>query len=151
MLETKGRVDIYVHLKIRAADAWVACVLHSSLEWSFVYVPQVVFANIDESRLETLESLCEPSKQRLIQEKIEAPLSLEKGNLEKLTTDEFIAEKELNRFSPKCKKRIQEAIPSSHSWKTRALSYAAVFTPLLGSIDEAAKAFIISEEDSYRE
>ncbi len=28
----------------RAADAWVACASHSSLEWSYLYVPQEVFA-----------------------------------------------------------------------------------------------------------
>ena len=86
MLETKGRVDIDVPLKIRAADAWCRAASHSSLEWRYLYVPQEVFAKIDDTRLETLESLCEPTKQSLI------------------------AEKELNGLSPKCKKGIQEAI-----------------------------------------
>ncbi len=145
MLETKGRVDIDVPLKIRAADAWCRAASHSSLEWSYVYVPQEVFAKIDDSRLEALMSLCEPSKNSLISEKIEAPLSLEKGNLEKLTTDGFIAEKELNLLPPKCKKGIQEALALfTFLEKKSDVSYAAVFTPLLGCIDEAAKAFIIS-------
>jgi type III restriction enzyme len=144
MLETKGRVDIDVPLKIRAADAWCRAASHSNLVWSYLYVPQEVFAKIDDTRLEALESLCEPTKQSLIQEKIEAPLSLEKGNLEKLTTDEFISEKELNLLPPKYKKCIQEAIVLfTFLEKKSDVSYAAVFTPLLGSIDEAAKSFII--------
>jgi type III restriction enzyme len=98
-----------------------------------------------DTRLETLESLCEPAKQGLISEKIKAPLSLEKGNLEKLTTEKFIEEKDLNLLLPKCKKGIQEAIALfAFLEKKSDVSYAAVFTPLLGSIDEAAKAFIIS-------
>lgn len=63
MLETKGRVDIDVPLKIRAADAWCSAASHSSLVWSYVYVSQEVFAKIDDNRLETLISLCEPAKQ----------------------------------------------------------------------------------------
>jgi type III restriction enzyme len=115
------------------------------LQWSYLYVPQEVFTKIDDIRLETLESLCEPAKQGLISEKIEAPLSLEKGNLEKLTTEEFIAEKDLSQLPPKCKKGIQEAIALfAFLEKKSDVSYAAVFTPLLGSIDEAAKANIVS-------
>jgi hypothetical protein len=40
MLETNGRLDIDVPLKIRAADAWVACASHSRLEWSYLCVLQ---------------------------------------------------------------------------------------------------------------
>ncbi len=81
----------------------------------------------------------------LISEKIEAPLSLEKGNLEKLTFDGFISERELDLLPPKCKKGIQESIALfAFLEKKSDVSYAVVFTPLLGSIDEAAKAFIIS-------
>jgi type III restriction enzyme len=145
MLETKGRVDIDVPLKIRAADAWAACASHSSLEWSYLYVPQEVFARIDDIHLETLESLCEPAKQGLISEKVEAPLSLEKGNLEKLTFDEFISESELNLLPPKCKKGIQESIALFTFLEGKSdVSYAAVFTPLLGPIDDAARSIIIS-------
>jgi len=84
--------------------------------------------------------MCNPSKNSLIQEKIEAPLSLEKSNLEKLTTDEFITGKEHNLLPPKCKKGIQEAIALFKFLEKKSdVSYAAVFTPPLGSIDEAAQ------------
>jgi type III restriction enzyme len=115
------------------------------LVWDYLYVPQEVFAKVDDNRLEMLFSLCEPSKQSLIQEKIDAPLSLEKGNLEKVTLDEFISEEEMNSLPPKCKKGIQEAIVLFKFLEKKSdISYAAVFTPLLGSVDEAAKSFIIS-------
>jgi type III restriction enzyme len=144
MLETKGRVDIDVPLKIRAAEAWCKAGSDSGIEWEYLYVSQEIFAKVSDPRLEMLFSLCEPSKQTLLQEKIDAPLSLEKGNLEKLTFDEFIKEEELNQLPPKSKKGVQEAIAIFKFLEKKSdVSYAAVFTPLLGSLDEAAKNFII--------
>jgi len=60
MLETKGRVDIDVPLKIRVADAWAACASHSSLDWSNLYVPQEVFAKIDDICLELSDPCASP-------------------------------------------------------------------------------------------
>jgi type III restriction enzyme len=145
VLETKGRVDIDVPLKIRAAEAWCKAASESGIRWEYLYVPQEIFIKINDPRFEMLFPLCEPSKQSLIQEKIDAPLSLEKGNLEKLTLDEFIHEEDLNQLPPKSKKGVQEAIALFKFLEKKSdVSYAAVFTPLLGSIDEAAKEFIIS-------
>jgi type III restriction enzyme len=90
--------------------AWCLAASNSGIKWDYLYVPQDAFAQVNDSRLEMLFPLCEPSKQSLIQEKIDAPLSLEKGNLEKLTLDEFILEEELNQLPPKSKKGVQEAI-----------------------------------------
>ncbi len=145
MLETKGRVDIDVPIKIQAADAWCRAASTSSLEWSYAYVPQDIFAKIDDTSLKSLISATEPAKNSLIKEKVEAPLSLKKGNLEELTTDEFIAERDLNLLPPKSKKAIQEAIALFRFLEGKSdVSFAAVFTPLLGPIDEAARSFIIS-------
>lgn len=145
MLETKGRVDIDVPIKIQAADAWCRAASTSSLEWSYAYVPQDIFAKIDDTSLKSLISATEPAKNSLIKEKVEAPLSLEKGNLEELTTDEFISDKDLNLLPPKSKKGIQEAIALFKFLEDKSdVSFAAVFTPLLGPIDEAARSFIIS-------
>jgi type III restriction enzyme len=145
MLETKGRVDIDVPLNIRAADAWCRAASTRGLQWAYVYVPQEVFAKIDDIYLQTLASLCEPAKSSLISEKIDAPLSLEKGNLEKVALDEFIKEKDLNLLPPKCKKGIQEFIALFKFLESKSdVSFAAVFTPLLGPIDDAARSVIIS-------
>jgi type III restriction enzyme len=145
MLETKGRVDIDVPIKIRAAEAWCRAASTSSLLWSYAYVPQGIFEKIDNLSLKSLISATEPAKNSLMGEKIEAPLSLEKGNLEKLTTDEFISESDLNALSPKCKKGIQESVALFKFLEKKSdVSFAAVFTPLLGPIDDAARTVIIS-------
>ncbi len=145
MLETKGRVDIDVPIKIQAADAWCRAASTSSLEWTYAYVPQEVFAKFDDISLKSLISASEPAKNGLKREPVEAPLSLEKGNLEELTTDGFIAERELNLLPPKCKKGIQEAIALFKFLEKKSdVSFAAVFTPLLGPIDDAARSVIIS-------
>lgn len=89
--------------------------------------------------------LCEPATQNLIKEKIEPPLSLEKGNLEQISLDEFIPEYDFHHLSPKSKKSVQEAIVLfKFLEKKEGASFAPVFTPLLGAIDDAAKAFVIS-------
>ncbi|HPS91732.1 MAG TPA: DEAD/DEAH box helicase family protein [Methanothrix sp.] len=145
MLETKGRVDIDVPIKIRAAEAWCRAASTSSLPWSYAYVPQEIFEKIDNISLKSLISATEPAKNSLMGENVEAPLSLEKGNLEKLTTDEFISESDLNALSPKCKKGIQESIALFKFLESKSdVSFAAVFTPLLGPIDDAARTVIIS-------
>lgn len=145
MLETKGREDIDVPLKIRAAKAWCKAASDSGIKWDYLYVPQDLFAQVNDSRLEMLFPLCEPATQSLIKEKIDAPLSLEKGNLEKVSLVEFIEESDFNRLPPKSQKGIQEAIALFKFLENKDdISFAAVFTPLLGAVDEAAKAFIIS-------
>jgi len=145
MLETKGRVDIDVPIKIQAAEAWCQAASTSSLNWIYAYVPQEIFEKFDDMSLESLISATEPAKSSLKKEIVEAPLSLEKGKLEELTTEEFIDENELNLLPPKCKKGIQEAIALFKFLEGKSdVSFAAVFTPLLGPIDDAARSVIIT-------
>jgi len=145
MLETKGRVDIDVPIKIQAAEAWCQTASTSSLKWIYAYVPQDIFGKFDDTSLKGLISATEPAKNSLKKEIVEAPLSLEKGKLEELTTEEFIDEKELNLLPPKCKKGIQEAIALFKFLEGKSdVSFAAVFTPLLGPIDDAARSVIIT-------
>jgi len=145
MLETKGRVDIDVPLKIRAAIAWCEAASGSGIQWDYLYVPEDVFGKADDNHLDALFPLCEPATQNLIRERIEAPLSLEKGNLERLTVDEFILEKDLDRLPPKPRKCVQESIALFNFLEKRdGVSYAPVFTPLLGAIDDAAKTFVMA-------
>jgi type III restriction enzyme len=60
-------------------------------------------------------------------------------------TDEFIAEGDINLLPPKFKKGVQEAIALFKFLEGKSdVSFAPVFTPLLGPIDEAARSFIIS-------
>ena len=145
MLETKGRVDIDVPLKIRAAVAWCEAASGSGIRWDYLYVPEDVFGKADDNHLDALFPLCEPATQNLIRERIEAPLSLEKGNLERLTVDEFILEKDLDRLPPKPRKCVQESIALFNFLEKKdGVSYAPVFTPLLGAIDDAAKTFVMA-------
>jgi len=145
MLETKGRVDIDVPLKIRAAMAWCQAASDSGIKWEYLYVPQETFSQIDDNKVEILFSLCEPAKQNLIREKIEAPLSLEKGNLEKIALDEFISDEDFDRLPLKARKGVQEAIALFKFLENKTgVSYSPVFAPLLGAVDEAAKGYIIS-------
>jgi type III restriction enzyme len=145
MLETKGREDIDVPLKARAAEAWCKAASASGIKWDYVYVREDIFNKFNDNRLEMLIHVCEPATQSIIKEKIEAPLSLEKGNLEQITLDEFIPEDEFYHLSPKSKKSVQEAVVLfKFLEKKDGVSFAPVFTPLLGAIDDAAKAFIIS-------
>jgi len=145
MLETKGRVDIDVPLKIRAAMAWCQAASDTGIRWDYLYVPQETFARADDNRLDALFSLCEPAKQNLIREKIEPALSLEKGNLEQLALDEFISEADYDRLPLKARKGVQEAIALFKFLESKKdVSFAPVFAPLLGAVDEAAKGYIIS-------
>jgi len=145
MLETKGRVDIDVPLKIRAAMAWCQAASDSGIKWEYLYVPQEIFSQIDDNKLKTLFSLCEPAKQNLIRERIEAPLSLEKGNLERIALGEFISDENFDRLPLKARKGVQEAIALFKFLENKTgVSYSPVFAPLLGAMDEAAKRYIIS-------
>ena len=145
MLETKGRVDIDVPLKIRAAMAWCNAASDSGIKWEYLYVPQEIFPQIDDNHLDVLFALCEPAKQNLIREKIEAPLSMEKGNLETIALDEFINEADYDRLPLKAKKGVQEAIVLFKFLENKkGVSYAPVFATLLGAVDDAAKGYIIS-------
>jgi len=138
-------VDIDVPLKIRAAVAWCRAASEGGIKWEYLYVPQEVFSQVDDNHLEALFSLCEPAKQNLIREKIEAPLSLEKGNLEKIAFDEFISDGDFDSLPLKAKKGVQEAIALFKFLENKnEVSYAPVFAPLLGAVDEAAKGYIIS-------
>ena len=145
MLETKGRVDIDVPLKIRAAMAWCEAASDGGIKWDYLYVPQEIFSQADDNQLEMLFSLCEPAKQSLLRERIEAPLSLEKGNLEKIALDEFISDVDFDRLPLKARKGVQEAIALFKFLESKdGVSYAPIFAPLLGAVDEAARRYIIS-------
>ncbi len=54
LVETKGREDIDVPRKARAAVEWCKCASTNKCKWEYLYVPQGVFENLSEASIEAV-------------------------------------------------------------------------------------------------
>ena len=147
LIETKGREDRDVPLKVRAAVAWCEAASQGGDKWSFLYVPQKVFEEFSANKLKMLIRACEPARTQILDEILSTQLSLpfgepqleaEKGIAEFLDADAF------NELPSRYQKAVEQAVTLFHFIQNKdAVSFAPVFTPLLGPIDEAARGLIV--------
>ena len=160
LIETKGRVDRDVPLKAQAAVAWCRSASESDgVDWEYVYVPQGVFQAYTGNDLALLAQTCATSQADLLRETVDPQLALPFG--EEVTPDEdllgFIASENLGRLPRRSQKGVEQAV-SLYTFleKKDGASLAAVFTPLLGPLDHAAKVVMTSRlldrvPDGHRE
>jgi type III restriction enzyme len=146
LLETKGREDLDVPLKATAAVSWCKAASSKKVKWQFLYVPQAIFGGITSNKIDDLVRTCAPSLEELIREKPQPQLSLPLGEyVEGKVTgiDEFIKSTSLEKLPSRYKKGIEQAVTLFQFFeKKESMSFAPVFTPLLGPLDESAKGLI---------
>jgi len=144
LTETKGRVDKDVPLKSRAAVAWCKAASKGKTKWSFLYVPQQTFEVFSDNRLDVLMRSCEPALQDLIAEAAEPQLTLVFGEVREDETETFISKADFATLPPAHQKMVQQAISLFQFLEKKSgQSFAPVFTPLLGPLDEASKAVLL--------
>ena len=144
LIETKGRVDRDVPLKARAAVAWCKAASKGKTKWFYLYVPQQTFEAFGDNRLDVLARSCEPALQDLIDEAAEPQLTLAFGEVREDETEAFIAKADLAALPPAHQKMVRQAISLfQFTEKKTGQSFAPVFTPLLGPLDEASRAVML--------
>jgi type III restriction enzyme len=144
LAETKGRVDKDVPLKSRAAVAWCKAASKGKIKWSFLYVPQQTFEAFGDNRLDVLARSCEPALQDLIDEAAEPQLTFGFGEVREDETEAFISKSDFAALPATHQKMVQQAIGLFQFLEKKAgQSFAPVFTPLLGPLDEASKAVLL--------
>jgi len=144
LAETKGRVDKDVPLKARAAAEWCKAASKGKTKWAYLYVPQQTFEAFGDNRLEVLARSCEPALRDLLDEAAQPQLTLAFGEVRADETDEFISKADFDALPPAHQKMVQQAIGLFQFLEKKAgQSFAPVFTPLLGPLDEASRAVML--------
>ncbi len=144
LLETKGRVDRDVPLKARAAVAWCKAASNEQVQWDYLYAPQETFEAFSDDRLDALMRSCRPALQDLLDEAVEPQLTLAFGEVRSDETEAFISKADFAALPPAHQKMVRQAIGLFQFLKKKAgQSLAPVFTPLLGPLDEAARAVLL--------
>jgi type III restriction enzyme len=141
LLETKGRADQDVPLKARAAKAWC-----EAAGWQYLYVPQVTFKQATDDKLETLQRMCAPALQDLIQETEKRQLTLQFGEISTIddALRQFIPADDYGALPPYYQRGIKQAVETFQFFEKKGgVSFAPVFACLLGPIDEAAKGVLV--------
>jgi type III restriction enzyme len=154
LVETKGQVDKDVPLKARAATEWCkAASAKQPVKWSYVFVPEGVFQRFQGSSFSELVRMCSPALNDLLnQEKftLELPLfagaGIETLEPQRVETQKIVDEKVLNSLPERFRKAAEEAVSLFQYFeKKEGVSYAPVFTALLGVVDEAARGLVLKK------
>jgi type III restriction enzyme len=145
LVETKGRQDRDVPRKAMAAQAWCKAASRSKTDWQYVFIPQNVMEGLTSNLFANLARSCAPALQNLLSEtghEPELPLFAKKADGE---AEQFFGKDLLSKLTPRAKKAAEEALEIYRylEKKTNVTSLAPVFTVLLGSVDEAAKTFVL--------
>lgn len=151
LVETKGQVDKDVPVKARAAVEWCKAASAKQVKWEYLFVPEGVFQRFQGNTVAELARMCAPSLHDLLNEekfREELPLFAGLGMLEgKAAEAQSVVDKKLLESLPE---RLRKAADESISLfgffeKKQGVSYAPVFTALLGVIDETAKGLVLQK------
>lgn len=149
LIETKGREDRDVSLKARAAVAWCEAASKEEEKWTYLYVPQKVFVDLTDNKLKILMRMCQPSLTQLLNETLSPQLSLPFGEPEPeggSQVSAFLSIDSFKELPSRYQKAMEQAVTLYHFLKNKdEISFAPVFTPLLGPMDEAARGMILRE------
>ena len=148
LVETKGREDRDVPLKAKAAIAWCEAASTETLQWQYLYIPQGVFERMAGDTVAELARACSPALQNLLQaeEFQDLPLFVNFGQTddEATASDSLIDSAILSALPSRYRRAADQAVMLYCFFENKeGMSYAPVFTALLGSIDEVAKGFIV--------
>src|SRR5262249_52536009 len=139
LIETKGRTDKDVPLKVAAAVDWSKAASKQT-PWTYLYVPEGVFQRFSGETLAELESVCATHRADLLAEHVEAQFTLPLGEIggEDLKVNEFISTECFEALPPRYKKGVEQAVSLfRHLEHKSGVSFAPPFTAMLGPIDEA--------------
>jgi type III restriction enzyme len=145
LVETKGRADRDVPSRARAAVEWCKAAGKKTARWDYLYIPQDVFERLRGDTIDELARTCAPALAQLIKDADSSQLSLPlTGSEARERTYEFINKEALDRLPPRYRNGIEQAVTLFSFLENKAgSSFAPVFTPLLGPIDDAAQGLIL--------
>ena len=148
LVETKGREDRDVPRKARAAIAWCKASSSAQSVWEYLYVPQGVFERLSGNSIAELARMCTPALAELIEvEDFEKAYPL----FASVTpTDErapelvkVVDEADLEAMPERYRAAAEQAVELFQFLRgKKTVRFSPVFTPLLGSIDEACKGVL---------
>ncbi len=148
LVETKGREDRDVPRKARAAIAWCNAASTPQSVWEYLYVPQGVFERLSGNTIAELARMCTPALAALLEEeefKESYPLfaSVTPADERAPVVTKVVDEADLEALPPRYRAAAEQAVELFQFLRTKqAVRYSPVFTPLLGSIDEACRGLL---------
>jgi type III restriction enzyme len=148
LAETKGRRDLDVAGKARAAAEWCKAASTEKVKWEYLYVSEDVFKQFAGDSLAELLRTCRPTLKRLLEEAGSSQLALPLGHADTEESTravyDFISEDDLGSLPLRARKGIQEAVLLfDYMAKKKKVSFSPVFQPLLGPLDAAAEAILL--------
>lgn len=148
LVETKGREDVDVPAKARAAKEWCKSASANEARWEYLYVPEGVFQRLTGDRIEDLVRASAPALVDLLHEADTLQLALPLYEVPPVKraeqVEEFISSKTLTGMPSRYLKSIEDAVALFKFLENKGGSLSACFTPLLGPLDETAKGMVIS-------
>ncbi len=146
LVETKGREDLEVPKKVRAATAWCKSASTSGIKWHYLYIPEGVFQNLQGTTMEMLRSACEPTLRGLISEaetsQPELPFYEISIEQKEEAIDAFIKRESFESLPSRYRKAVEESVSLFNFLEKKGGSLSPCFTTLLGVVDDAAKSMV---------
>ncbi|HEX3036169.1 MAG TPA: restriction endonuclease subunit R, partial [Thermodesulfobacteriota bacterium] len=148
LVETKGREDVDVPRKARAAIEWCKSASGENRTWEYLYVPEGIFERHRGDTIEELARSCAPALQNLIrteetEQKLPLIAMIEKGEEEATAPTEFVDEELLQMLPSRYQDAVKQSVMLFKFFENKkGMNYAPVFTALLGSLDEASRGLI---------
>lgn len=148
LTETKGREDIDVPAKARAAVEWCRSASTQGVKWSYLYLPEKIFQSFNGNRVDELARACAPALADLIHEadtaQMALPLYEATAGERAAELDEFISSENLAKLPSRYRKAIEEAVGLfGYLEKKVDVSLLPAFQPLLEPLDDAASSLIL--------
>ncbi len=148
LLETKGREDVDVSRKAKAAIAWCEAASEAGVRWRYVYVPQNASESMGGGSFADLVRACAPALQDLVHEasiQADAPLFADFASREASEAlPALVREDVLARLAPEVRKAAEEAVLMlDFLSKREGVNLAPAFTALLGPMDNASKTMLV--------
>ncbi|HPL70216.1 MAG TPA: DEAD/DEAH box helicase family protein [Brevefilum sp.] len=148
LVETKGQVDQEVPNKAQAASAWCQSASDSGTAWEYLYVLEGKFSGFTGSTLGMLKSTCAPDLQDLLKAAVTQQPALPFYQIstaqKESLRDQFIKSENYARLPESYREMIDESVSLFNFLKNKGGSFSPCFTPLLKSIDAAAKAMVLT-------
>jgi len=148
LVETKGREDRDVPRKARAAIAWCKAASTAASVWEYLYIPQGVFERVSGNTVAELARMCTPALAALLEEeeyRQAYPLFASVTPVDERVPEvtKVVDESDLAALPPRYRAAAQQAAELFQFLRGKQPArYSPVFTPLLGSIDEACRGLL---------
>ncbi len=144
LCELKGKEDVLVPRKARAAMEWCKASSKGKVKWRYCYIPYYLFQQSAAGSMEELARACEPSLKALIQEaeklQMELPLQEQAAKVEAATLFQDILKKSGISIAPQAiEPLMQQAVNLlDYAVRSNMPDYAHAFQPLLAPLDDYA-------------